>query len=267
MSERPESYLETPAPFQTVAEAIKSADLNKAEGMLKEIGHDLPEDKDWVDYFTGILKIEQKNWQEAEAAFMRVYDRVGWLARNEKKYETAYRWHATEAAYIQPFGSFLEIHDACISCDMDAYYLEDWHLSRYWLEMSIGAADEIPDDLARNQCLGTSLNNLSGTLIALRDFEHAAQAAEASLEHWDAYVKGTDGNGRRLVWAHFAVGDAYAGWATQLAGEEDETAREKARLAHEALTLASKEAHTHGMDESESRIIHERMENLKGLLE
>lgn len=149
--------------------------------------------------------------------------KIGWICRQNQEYEKAYFYHQVRFEYLQLQTSYLELHDACISLDMDSFYLKDLRLCKLWLNTSLKYAKLINNPIDQTKALATSYNNLSGTYSEMGLFKESLEFIDLSLDHWIKYEAycGTEEN--RVVWAYFAVAEIFNKWQAQLQSRNEKS--------------------------------------------
>jgi tetratricopeptide (TPR) repeat protein len=253
--------------IQEALDQIEKNNPDAAEKVLAAINPATPLDKLWKSYATGLALFEEKKPEEGYKFFIGIYDevratktalppetfrilgaalkKVGWYWREKKEFEKAYAFHEIEYNYYTRFGSALEIHDACISLDIDAFDLGDVRQSEQWLRTSLKAAAKISEPVDKSRSLGMSYNNLAETLYIQQRFEEAVSTIDLAFKYWSQYEKET-GNTKefRVAWAYFSIGDVYENWARFLKNSGKPYARQR-QLALEnyqhSLELADKQ--------------------------
>lgn len=190
--------------------------------------------------------------------------KVGWYYRHKKEYMLAFAYHSIGHQYAQGYGSNFEMHDAAISLDVDAYFLEDPNLSEMWLQKSIVSAEGIADSTQKAKALATSFNNLSGTYTTMNRFEEAEQLAQLSMGQWEEFEARTDKSGNRAIWAYFTLGDVYQSWAGTLKEDPEKFGEVKGK-AYSAFQSGKKLGEAAGMSAGEINSFAERLEQLEAL--
>ncbi len=142
--------------------------------------------------------------------------KIGWICRQNQEFEKAYYYHEIRYEYVKKYGSKQELHDACISLDMDSFYLKDLRLCQLWLHKSLEIAKLINNPIDQTKALGISYNNLSGTYSEMKLYKEALESIDLSLDHWIKYESycGTEEN--RIVWAYYAVAEIFFKWSETL---------------------------------------------------
>ncbi len=242
--------------LREVAGLIENQKHDEAHSILETLE---PQDfvhEAWMNYFNGVSLFAKKDFAKGLSFFSAPYGqlkrkpqladdnlnrvvgrclkKIGWFHRKEKRYEMAYAFHNIEYHLYLKSGSHLELHDAAISLDVDAYFMGDGLLDEAWLLRSIDHAKEIADDRSRFQSQGVSFNNLAGNQYSMEKFSEAEKAIRQSLECWMEYEKIAGSSENKVVWAHFGVGDVFHHWAAHLAKSRNTDSVTKKLLAHES---------------------------------
>jgi tetratricopeptide (TPR) repeat protein len=147
--------------------------------------------------------------------------KIGWICRQNQEYEKAYYYHQVRFEYLKLQTSHLDLHDACISLDIDSFYLKDLRLCKLWLNTSLQHAKLINNPIDQTKALAMSYNNLSGTYSEMGLFKESLEFIDQSLDHWMKYEAycGTEEN--RVVWAYFAVAEVFYKWQTLLQSQNE----------------------------------------------
>ncbi|MBT3981809.1 MAG: tetratricopeptide repeat protein [Bacteriovoracaceae bacterium] len=263
LSSRPTGILAPPEKYKDIIFLINNGGSAKARQFLNTTEIDGPYEAAWVNYFHGLLAMADKDFPKAleiiETGHSRIYHKssdkfqrlkgrflkkLGWLQRWNKNYQGATFLHQKEYQVFKKYGSALELHDALISLDVDAYFLKRWDLSEKWLNEALKVASDIDDKDNKLKSLAITHNNLSGTLSSLKKFEQAIQNAILAHKYWTEFqvTKGQDQS--REVWATFNIGDIYFAWYQHLKVQEiagAETYQKKSIDAYKkSLSLARK---------------------------
>ncbi len=194
-------------------------------------------EKLWSEYNEGIDFYKNKKLDDGLKKFMNCYQsvidkkdvtseefriagmclkKVGYYHRKQKDYHQAFSFHNMRLVLVKEFGSANEVHDALISLDVDVYMLKNMHLSERLLIESIDYAYEIKEDKSRYMALGTTFNNLGGTLYGLNKFRKSEESVLKSLTYWTKYEEFAGTEEMKVPWAYYAIGDVYEVWAKYL---------------------------------------------------
>ncbi|MGZ3688994.1 MAG: hypothetical protein ACXVBW_11875, partial [Bdellovibrionota bacterium] len=113
----------------------------------------------------------------------------------------------------------------------------------------------IPEEVARQRCLGMSYNNLAGALYSQAHFPESEKVIFQALDHWKSYEAKQGTSEFKVAWAWFGVGDVYENWMK--AGSADK--KQKAQEAYQkALELGTKQ----GMSAADLKTIRDQIAGL-----
>jgi tetratricopeptide (TPR) repeat protein len=252
---RPRGRLEPPTPsLREALDAIGRGETDRAEQALEGASEHML----WMYYLRGRVAHVREQYDSAIQSLLELKKMVadaarapnadelrlaamalkqlGSIARQRDEFVRAIGYHATEYGYLLHAGSFLDLHDAAISLDVDHFFAGDAPGSLCWGERSLEFARQIPDEQTRHRCEGMSLNNLAMWHADIGDPEVGIDLAKQSLACWTAYegLAGTDEN--RVVWAEYGVGYAFAKLA-ESTDPDDAEAEARARYRR-ALDIA-----------------------------
>ena len=267
---------------------INRGDLDQAASKLMAFKPSNDLDTGWVSYLSGIIAFGRQDYSGGMTLLQTPYTslkgepsrydsnyhrlvakclkKVGWNFRRLKEYEKAYTNHSVVYQIYERYGAFAELHDAAISLDVDSFFLGDMELDEYWLGKSIEAGDRIPEGKRKSAALGTSYNNLAGTLYGLVRFENSEQSIKRSFDYWSSYeeVAGTSEN--KLVWAYFGIGDVYQTWAQHLRDKRDVSACEaKKAQASNAYNQALQLSVVRAMNDDDISSIKSRVDEVAAI--
>lgn len=272
---------------QIVIDSKKLIDENKFGDAIARLANFNPKtklDESWKGYLLGISyfgdkKLEKgidplnacyelvKSNTSAESDHFRLagmcIKKIGWFHRNKKDYINAFAYHNIRYRYVLEHGSNLDIHDSLISLDVDAYFLKDLHLSEKVLKESIQYGEGVHDDKNRTMALGTTYNNLGGTLYGLKNFVDAEKTIKTSLKFWQQYEDITGVTEFKVGWAFYGIGDVYENWTKHLK-ESQKNYSDKKKLALKAYRESLKLAWERKMPESVQKYIKERIQAVNG---
>jgi tetratricopeptide (TPR) repeat protein len=189
--------------------------------------------------------------------------KLGWHSRKQKEYDAALEYHSRRFDLAERFGSYQELHDACISIDIDAYFLKDFLLSEEMLTKSVGYAEQIEAEQDRNRSLGISWNNLGGTLTSLKKFEEAEAAARKSGIYWIAFEKSLGHTKEhREIWTYFGIGEIFRNWAESLRESKPRQAKAKRELALAEYDRALKLGEAQALSAEDAKFIQDQVKAL-----
>jgi tetratricopeptide (TPR) repeat protein len=186
--------------------------------------------------------------------------KIGWYHRKQKDYHKAFSFHSMRLVLVKEFGSANEVHDALISLDVDVYMLKNMHLSERFLTESIDYANEVKDEKSRYMALGTTFNNLGGTLYGLNKFKKSEESILKSLTYWSKYEEITGTEEMKVPWAYFAIGDVYEQWAKHLKENNEDYSIQKEK-AQSNFSKAQEIAKARNMSSDSLKWIDERVES------
>lgn len=283
---RPEGF---PSPSNAKLQAIQGeVNSGKHDDALKQLGAFQPESTAsvlWKNYFVGVANFANKDYEKGLKALSECYDgvkkskaietehfriagmclkKIGWFHRSKKDYHKATSYHNARYRYVRTYGSHLEIHDTLISLDVDAYYLGDMYMSVSLLEESLPHAQKISDLKKKLMALGTSYNNLGGSLYSVNKFSEAEESIKSALDHWIKYEEVAGEKENKVVWAYFGVADVYEAWAKNLKENKNEYAAKKAASIEsyrKALGLAEKRK----MKNDDKKYLKDRLSKVEAL--
>ncbi len=238
------------------------------------------EDTLWKNYVEALILFKQDKFDDGYNALLSLYERVrdskadfsidvfrilgaalkkmGWYWRRKKEFEKAYAFHAIQFNYLNEYGSPVELHDTCISLDVDSFSLKDLRQSEFWLRRGLEAAQQIEDGRSRARAMGMSCNNLAGTLYSLNRFDEAVNTINLSMKHWEEYEVHAGTQEFRVLWAHYGVGDVYENWARFLKENGRDFSQQKQRSI-ESYQQSLELAQQRELPEKESKVIAERL--------
>lgn len=218
--------------FADLVETLALPELKQSFAKLKA---NTPNEIQWLNYFSGLIKIKEDQDVNALVELQKVYEsikhrfvdmdrdhyrlaglalkKIGWIYRKNKDFEKAYFYHNARYHYMSQYGSSLEIHDAAVSMDIDSYYLKDLKLSEFWLLISREAALNVQNPIDRARSLGITDNNLAGTYSSQKRFKEATDYIFKSLDSWIDYESLTGPHENKVVWGYYSVGDIFESWA------------------------------------------------------
>ncbi|MCB9027249.1 MAG: tetratricopeptide repeat protein [Bdellovibrionaceae bacterium] len=282
--DRPSGF---PSPSNTMLieskNLINSGKFDDAISRLNDFKPESKLDNHWKHYILGVAYLENKETDKGVESLVKCYEmvksavnaeseafriagsclkKIGWFYRNKKDYLKGFAYHNIRYSYVIDHGSNLEVHDALISLDVDAYFLEDLHLSEKMLKESIIYGDKVKNDKDRFMALGTTYNNLGGTSYGLKKFEQAEFAIITALDYWTKYESIAGESEFKVVWAHYGIGDVYEQWTKHLK-ENDQDFAEKKWKALEAYQQCLNLATERKMSEADQNHIKERIQAIK----
>ena len=221
--------------FRDFHETFEQLSLAEIKASFSQLKMGTPLDTHWHKYFSGLIKIKEEKDIDALNELQKVYDsvkhrftdiereqyrlvglalkKIGWIYRKNKEYEKAYYYHNIRYQYMTHYGSALELHDAAISLDVDAYYLKDLKLSEFWLLISKQCASNIQNPIDRTKSVAISDNNLASTYCLQKKFKEAIEYIFQSLDTWIDYESLTGPHENKVIWAYYGVADIYEAWA------------------------------------------------------
>jgi hypothetical protein len=247
--------LQPPESLRRLADIAENGDVVSARGEIAAFQPAGWEQQQWTSYLRGLVCFADsqfdsgavllwqpvncaENWLQVQKQHpgaliapdsdsvrvriaIRCLKMLGWNERRKGYFEIAWEYHSRAYEFAQ-FGTWDEIHDACVSLDIDCglmgYTLESERWCREGTEKArwmLATKRRWPNGWP-DRALGISFNNLSGNLQKQRRYDESVAAADSALFHWQQYeaVKGTAE--RRVIWAYFTLGDAHESHARAL---------------------------------------------------
>lgn len=284
--QRPQGFPEpTNSILKQFQEQVQAGQLDQALAGLKGYQPEGSTESSWKHYLTGVALFGAKKLEAGIEPLEECYEaikqdvkaqtpdfrvaglclkKIGWFYRSKKDFHKAYAYHNVRYQYVLDHGSNLEVHDALISLDVDAFFLKDLYLSEKMLKESIPFAEKIQDEKARFMALGTSYNNLGGTSYGLKKFPQAESAIKMALDFWQKYEALVGVGEFKVAWAYFGVGDVYENWCQELKAQGQDFANKK-MMAIEAYQQSLKLAQEQSMPEGDQQFIKERIGAVEAL--
>ncbi len=286
IEDRPEGFPRpSDAVLVSVQGLIEDGKFGEAISSLTHYKAKTHQETHWKDYLLGISHFGEKNLEKGIVPLKRCYEaikrdlnatsedfrisgmclkKIGWSYRSKKEYLIAYAYHNLRYHYVVAHGSSHEVHDALISLDVDAYLLEDLQLSVKILKESILYGEAIEEPKNRFMALGTTYNNLAGSLYGLKRFSESESSIKLALDYWEKYEQIVGTSEFKVVWAHYGIGDVYEQWTKYLKENHQNYSRNR-ELSLAAYRTSLRLGETRNLPSSDQDHIKERIKVVEGM--